>query len=98
MSSSENLLKAALNRISIRYGQRLFKTATHLSKKAKEAPDQVKAEWELLKEEIANEANRLENNSKQHSSEEDQKETSHKKISSIRAKISILINKVEDQN
>ena len=98
MSSSENLLKAALNRISVRYGKHLVKKAKNLSKKAKETPDRLKAEWEILKEEILNEADRLEKNPQKNASQEFQPLTSQGKISAIREKISTLINKVEGEN
>ncbi len=98
MSSSENLLKAAFNRISVRLGKGLFDTATNLSKKVQETPDQIKAEWELLKEEIINEADQLDNNFQEDSDQKSNSQISQRKIDSIRAKISMLIDKVEDRN
>ena len=60
MSSSEILFKAAWNRISARLAKGIVDKAVDLSKKAKETPEQLKEEWEVLKQEIITESNRLE--------------------------------------
>ena len=55
MSSSEILFKAAWNRISARLAKGIVDKAVDLSKKAKETPEQLKEEWEVLKDEILSE-------------------------------------------
>ena len=59
MSNSENLLKATLNRIKARLEEKLIKKANEASVFAKEAPDRLKKELEILKTEIFEEAERI---------------------------------------
>ena len=98
MGSSENLLKAAFNRISARLGQQIIDKANDLSKKAKDTPDQLKAEWDILKKEIITEANRLDETEQANNSITNQSKTYKERVNAIRSKISLLSEKIEGIN
>ena len=101
MQNTETLLKAALNRLSVRLGEKVIEAAAEIAVVAKEAPDELKKEWELLKEEIIKEAERieLENNNENlnnnSSGQESSMNKSLEKIDQIRSKIQDL-NKTID--
>ena len=101
MQNTETLLKAALNRLSVRLGEKVIEAAAEIAVVAKEAPDELKKEWELLKEEIIKEAERieLENNNENlknnSSGQESSKNKTLEKIDQIRSKIQDL-NKTID--
>ena len=90
MDSSETFIKAAANRIIARFGQKMIETAVSIAVKAKDAPEKIKAEWILLKEEIIEEAEKIK--------KEESKESNNtnKKINSIRKKLALLSRKVEE--
>ena len=101
MQNTENLLKAALNRLSARVGEKAIEAAAEIVLIAKEAPDELKKEWELLKNEIIKEAERLNrednkenlnNNSYKQQSSNDK---TLEKIDRIRSKI-VSLNKIID--
>ena len=101
MQNTENLLKAALNRLSARLGEKVIEAAAEIVVIAKEAPDELKKEWELLKNEIIKEAERLNrednkenlnNNSYKQQSSNDK---TLEKIDRIRSKI-VSLNKIID--
>ena len=98
MSSSENLLKAALSQISTRLSKSLVETANELSQKAKETPEQLKVEWEILKKEIVAEAERLENEKESASNGSQENDPTQLAINSIRKKVIDLIDKIEEEN
>ncbi len=103
MGSSENLLKAVINRLSLRLGARMVNTAAEISDIAKEAPDRLKAEWEVLKEEIITEANRLELENQEKAQQESSQKNSefnHQKstIDQIRSKVLKLTREIEDRS
>ncbi len=98
MGSSENLLRATVTLISSRLARKFVTTANEFSQKAKQAPDQVKAQWEILKEEIIIEANRLEEESQDSPVQKSSPSKSQLKIASIREKMSIITEKVEGRN
>tara|TARA_B100000700_G_scaffold296820_1_gene361143 strand:+ start:116 stop:430 length:315 start_codon:yes stop_codon:yes gene_type:complete len=101
MQNTETLLKATLNRLSARLGEKVIDAAAEIALIAKEAPDQLKKEWDLLKEEIIKEAERLEHEN----NHEDFKDNSYnnqpsqnkplEKIDQIRSKI-VDINQTID--
>ena len=101
MNNSDTLLKAAINRITARLGEKIIETAAELAVKAQDAPEQLKKEWELLKEEIYQEAERLEDesNPKKEKNSDFEQSTNSKpitKIDQIRGKVSKLNKKIED--
>ncbi len=104
MSSSENLLKATLNRLSIRIGKQIFNAASDIAEIAQDAPERIKDEWEVLKEEIVNEARRLDQ--EENETNKSPRNASEKQVSSgeassriqqIRKKISNLTIEIEDR-
>ncbi len=105
MSSSENLLKATLNRLSVRIGGKILNAASEIAGIAQDAPDRLKEEWETLKEEIINEANRLdiENKETNENFPSDYEprtafDESKNKIQKLREKISQLTKEIEGQD
>ena len=60
MGSSEAFIRATVNRISARLGHGLADAAAEIAVLAKDAPERLRQEWELFKEEVQAEAERLE--------------------------------------
>mgnify|MGYP001190708702 CR=1 FL=1 len=105
MSSSESLIKAAVNRLTARIGQKVLDSAAEMAVLAEDAPDRLRKEWELLKEEIVTEAERLEkeNNEDQIKKQNGpgnygKEDKPQNKIDSLRRKVTDLSNKVEGLN
>ena len=101
MTNSDTLLKAALNRLKARLEEKIIESAADIAVAVREAPEKFKKEWDLLKEEIYQEAEKIQN-------ETNQKEQSPNnftsksdflkpidKIDIIRAKVSELTKKIE---
>ena len=104
MSSTDNLLKATLNRLGARFGQKLISSIAEIAVKAKEAPERLRNEWEAFQEEVIAEANRLDKESGEEiqntkkESKNREPQTPQEKIDRIRAKVAELSNKLEDTN
>tara|TARA_B100000700_G_C14963450_1_gene817701 strand:+ start:1036 stop:1356 length:321 start_codon:yes stop_codon:yes gene_type:complete len=102
-SSDDTLLRAILNRLTVRIGEKLTNAAADITLKAKDAPDQLKKEWEILKEEIYTEAERIKNENTTKNSnhvevdKRSEADSSLEKIDIIRSKVSEL-NKLLDKN
>ena len=104
MTNTDTLLKAAINRLTARFGEKIIDTAAEVASLAKEAPDKLQKEWETLKEEIYEEAERLkkeldlkekdQSNTKQSSVLESPIE----RIDEIRARVSELNQKIDNQD
>jgi len=60
MSAPQTLVQAAFNRLSARLGSGLADAAAGLAVIAQDAPDTLRREWELFREEVEQEAQRLE--------------------------------------
>ena len=60
MSTPQTLVQAALNRLSARLGSGLADAAAGLAVLAQDAPDRFRQEWDLFREEVEMEAQRLE--------------------------------------
>ena len=60
MSEPQTLVQAALNRLSARLGSGLADAAAGLAVLAQDAPERLRQEWDLFKEEVELEAQRLE--------------------------------------
>ncbi|WP_320666469.1 DUF6825 family protein [Prochlorococcus sp. MIT 1307] len=101
MSASDNLLKATLNRLGVRIGEKLIKSVAELAVIAQDAPERLRTEWELFQEEVMEEANRLDKETNHESSDTKQKpnnpnfETPQERIDRIRAKAAELNSKLE---
>ena len=100
MVSSEKLLQATLNRLSMRLGKKLIVSINELTEVIKTAPEKVRNEWEIFQEEVFEEAERLEKDSTQEASgtKDSELTTTQKKIEQIRQKIEKLSNKIEANN
>ena len=61
MSTHQTLVQAALNRLSARLGSGLADAAAGLAVLAQDAPERLRHEWDLFREEVELEAQRLEN-------------------------------------
>lgn len=61
MSAPQTLVQAALNRLSARLGSGLVEAAAGLAVLAQDAPERLRREWELFREEVELEAHRIEN-------------------------------------
>ena len=104
MTSTETLLKATLNRLAARFGEKLINTASELSESAKNSPERLKEEWSLFQQEIIEEATRIEavtneeemdiSNEKKHSENEVILEV----IDGIRKKVTRIAEKIEGLN
>jgi hypothetical protein len=60
MSAPQTLVQAAFNRLSARVGSGLADAAAGLAVIAQDAPETLRREWELFREEVEQEAERLE--------------------------------------
>ncbi|MFM7314002.1 MAG: hypothetical protein ACKO0M_12690 [Cyanobium sp.] len=60
MSAPQTLVQAALNRLSARLGSGLADAAAGLAVLAQDAPERLRREWDLFREEVELEAKRLE--------------------------------------
>lgn len=60
MSAPQTLVQAALNRLSARLGSGLADAAAGLAVLAQDAPERLRREWDLFREEVELEAQRLE--------------------------------------
>ena len=60
MGSPEAVIRATVNRIGARLGHGLADAAAELAVLAQDAPERIRQEWELFREEVRAEAERLE--------------------------------------
>jgi hypothetical protein len=60
MSAPQTLVQAAFNRLSARVGSGLADAAAGLAVIAQDAPETLRREWDLFREEVEQEAQRLE--------------------------------------
>ena len=102
MNNSDTLLKAAINRLTVRLGEKIVDTASLMASLAQEVPMNLQKEWELLKEEIYEEAERLkqeEDNQNNPSYKDSEKESEFKspieKIDEVRSKVGALNKKID---
>ena len=103
MSSPENLLKAAINRLRARLGQKFIEVVADVASTAQDAPERISREWDLFQEEVRAEVDRLSNEEEDKSSKSAKDEDlfipknleSQDKIDRLRAKVSDLNRKLE---
>ncbi len=110
MSSTENLLKATLNRLAARLGNGALDTAAEIAVMAKDAPEKFRKEWDLFQAEVFAELNRLneESSAKQEevysygeinsTKQTSKKNTPQEKIDYLRSKVADLTKRIEDKN
>ena len=104
MTPSETLLKAIFNRLKVRLDNNVASSVSEASGFIKVAPSRIKQEWDLFKEEIIEEAgriNELENEAKDLKKEPFQTDSHHTlqdKINKIRDEIGKLSDQIEEMN
>ena len=106
MTTSENFLRAAFNSIKARIKKTIIYSTHETASFMKEAPEIIKKEWNIFKEEVFTEAERLEDTHSQEVSMKNEdidlkaKEDIQTKnnIDKIRKKISKLNNQLEEIN
>ncbi len=104
MSSSENYIKAAVNRFQARIEKTFFVSISEAASFIKDAPNKIETEWDLLKEEIREEAARLDEISNQENSfqdtslEKEEDNLDKHRIMSIRKTIAKLTKQIEGLN
>ncbi len=104
MSTSENFLRAAFKSSKARIKKIIIDSAYETAHFIKKAPEVIKQEWIEFKEEVSNEADRLDNEEKEEVSFYDSplKTTTNphmqSKVDQIRKKIAKLNNQVEELN
>tara|TARA_Y100001968_G_C19035934_1_gene562099 strand:- start:219 stop:530 length:312 start_codon:yes stop_codon:yes gene_type:complete len=100
MNDPDTLLQAAINRLKVRLGEKIVNTAAEFAVIAENAPARLQKEWDLLKEEIFEEAERIKNeNSKEEEENLDLTQTSEveapiDKIDQIRARVAQIDKKI----
>lgn len=103
MSAPQTLVQAALNRLSARLGSGLADAAAGLAVLAQDAPERLRQEWDLFREEVELEAQRLEHGeSPAAGSSRDAPEASvpvdpQDQIDQLRARVAQLTRRLEEQ-
>ncbi|WP_269622284.1 hypothetical protein [Prochlorococcus marinus] len=101
MVSSKTFLRATVSRLKVRCEKIIVSSISEASVLFKNAPDRIEQEWDALKEEIVNEAFRLDaiNNpetvSQDSPLQNQEPESSQNQIDRIREKISIITKSIE---
>ena len=95
MDSSDTLIKAAANRIRARFQKNMLDAAASMANTAIDAPEKIKTEWNLLKEEIIEEAAKIKRQENSNNKNKNSTNT-NQRINLIREKLSVLTRKVEE--
>ncbi len=101
MSSSDNLIKATINRLGARLSKQIIAIANDLSIAAQNGPERIKEEWDLFQEEVIAEADRLEKESSEDIANSDgpfrssDGEKAQAKVDNLRAMLTKLNRKLE---
>ena len=104
MTSSESLIRAAFNRLRARMGNSLLSSISKTEVLFKEGPDLIEREWNIFKEEIIEEANRIDQQESKDDSLQKMSDgneissNSQSKISEIRKKVANLTKQIEALN
>ena len=100
MSSSESLIKATLNRLIVRLNKSLNDTTKKISLLVDDVPQRIQTEWDLFKEEVKLEAERIESISQQDEAfnstaqGNQSEEAIQEKIDGLRKRLSLLNKKI----
>ena len=97
MTNSDYLLKATIKKLGEKLNQTFFEKIEETANAAQGVPEILKNELEILKDEIIQEAKRMENSSEEDElqSQENFKSKAIKKIRDINEQILILNNKLD---
>jgi hypothetical protein len=103
MTQPQTLVQAALNRLTARLGSGLADAAAELALLAQDAPDRLRQEWDLFREEVELEARRIEHpgeggfGSAAAWSEPASSPDPQQQVDDLRATVARLARLVEDQ-
>ena len=104
MSTPQTLLQAALNRLSARLGSGLVDAAAGLAVLAQDAPERLRQEWDLFREEVELEAQRLEHGTPDGEAAESGSAVAQtapldpqEQIDQLRAQVAQLARRLEEQ-
>ena len=101
MNSSDSLLKATLNRLIVRLNKSLADTTKKISLLVNDAPQRIQTEWDLFKEEVKLEAERIDSISQQEYTSKStapgnqSEEAIQEKIDGLRKRLSLLNRKLD---
>ena len=106
MSTPQTLVQATLNRLSARLGSGLADAAAGLAVLAQDAPERLRQEWDLFREEVELEAQRLERPEDPAAAPAEQARAhaapvppvdAQEQIDQLRAQVARLARQLEDQ-
>ncbi|MEN9542341.1 MAG: hypothetical protein RLZZ459_2432 [Cyanobacteriota bacterium] len=106
MSTPQTLVQAALNRLTARLGSSLADAAAGFAVLAQDAPDRLRQEWDLFREEVELEAQRLEHGEAVGSTASTHSNSGaecplptdpQEQIDQLRAQVARLARRLEDQ-
>lgn len=101
MSTPQTLVQAALNRLSARLGSGLADAAAGLAVLAQDAPDRFRQEWDLFREEVEMEAQRLEGGDGEPAPEGAESTSTpvdpQQQIDQLRAQVARVARRLEEQ-
>ncbi|MEB3360523.1 MAG: hypothetical protein VKI42_00170 [Synechococcaceae cyanobacterium] len=101
MSTPQTLVQAALNRLSARLGSGLVDAAASFAVLAQDAPDRLRHEWDLFREEVEMEAQRLERGDGEPSPDGAHTTTNtedpQQQIDRLRAQVARVARRLEEQ-
>ncbi|MFZ9947198.1 MAG: hypothetical protein ACO3FN_09035 [Vulcanococcus sp.] len=98
MSTPQTLVQAALNRLSARLGSGLVDAAASFAVLAQDAPDRLRHEWDLFREEVEMEAQRLERGDGEPSAHTTTNtEDPQQQIDRLRAQVARVARRLEEQ-
>ncbi|UPM49558.1 hypothetical protein MY494_09440 [Synechococcus sp. A10-1-5-1] len=102
MSEPQTLVQAALNRLSARLGSGLADAAAGFAVLAQDAPERLRQEWDLFKEEVELEAQRLEHGEQDQPAADSSTASSsppadpQQQIDQLRAQVTRLARRLEE--
>jgi hypothetical protein len=101
MSTPQTLVQAALNRLTARLGSGLADAAAGLAVLAQDAPERFRQEWDLFREEVELEAQRLESGEAAPSAEPSATQPMaldpQQQIDQLRAQVARVARRLEEQ-
>ena len=97
MSNPESLFQATINRLKIRFEEKLLDIASKVSILLENSPERLNDEWELFKEEVYAEAERIDKK-KTNTDTANKVLTNQERVDRIREKVSTLSKFIETNN
>ena len=109
MRAPQTLVQAAFNRVNARLGSSLADVAASLAVLAQDAPERLRQEWQLFREEVEQEAERLERGDQpsaevaadepwvEHADASPMPADPQEQIDQLRARVAQLVRRFEEQ-